>query len=246
MNPQPHNFTRGARGSASSLLYTPSPAPAHVERPPRPPSPPQGPAPVPDKTSQTGVQRVPLPISPFPDSLRSCRLESLTVTFSCQKGFISGARALDWVGQRNRWAWGDGSRGFEPARALRPHVPPGRPTRELRGAEQRWAERGIFTGAMAAPGLSHLPSGPGPRVSRAPEEARASARQQQVRPPPGLPGAPYPRQVRQRPECELRGSSWLRLAAPAGPAPRAAPLQALGVDDVPEVGTDGRRQKHRS
>lgn len=27
-----------------------------------------------------------------PDLLRSCRLESLTVTFSCQKGFISGVQ----------------------------------------------------------------------------------------------------------------------------------------------------------
>lgn len=100
-------------------------------------------------------------------------------------------------------------------------------------------------GSPRTPG--HLPSGPGPRVSRAPRlESRVRAKQQ-VRPPPGLPGCPLT--PAGPPEAGVRAQR-LELAAVGGPRraprPRAAPLQALGVDDVPEVGADGRRQKHEA
>lgn len=49
------------------------------------------------------------------------------------------------------------------------------------------------------------------------------------RPAAGVPAGPLPRQVRQRPECELRGSSWLRLAPPARSCDPRPPRSNLSV-----------------
>ena len=105
----------------------------------------------------------------------------------------------------------------------------------------------LYRGDGSPRTLGHLPSGPGPRVSRAPGlESRVRAKQQ-VRLQPGLPGCPLT--PAGPPEAGVRAQR-LELAAVVGshraPRPWAAPLQALGVDDVPEVGADGRRQEHEA
>lgn len=104
------------------------------------------------------------------------------------------------------------------------------------GRAESWSGPGLswapLRRALAAPALGDLPPAPrhhvwcfgvwgrGARQATGPQRAEHRAGGVGSH-RPGSPRAPLPRQVRQRPECELRGSSWLRLAAPAGScAPR--------------------------
>lgn len=199
MNPRPHPVP----GAAREALPTPSSRPLRPA--PRPPACGRG---APKLVASPGVSLQ----TPFPDSLRSCRLESLTVTFSCQKGFISGAHGL-WTGG------GRGSSGPAPWRGdPSPQVPPS-PQAPHRERERRVGLRGMPAATAPCPPPSR--PAPGPRV-------RGSAARGGVRPQQQVPG-PLPRQVRQRPECELRGSSWLRLAPPAPPRTSRAPLSSRRV-----------------